>query len=52
MSTSKFFTWSKGDRKHASTGIGPGPIEYIPIKGMGNGSDSKVWSVDGELDRA
>ncbi|PPJ57866.1 hypothetical protein CBER1_00034 [Cercospora berteroae] len=34
---SKFFTWTKGDRKHVSSGMVQIPVECIEIKGMGYG---------------
>ncbi|KXT03130.1 hypothetical protein AC578_7745 [Pseudocercospora eumusae] len=34
MTTNKFFTWTKGDRKHASSSFVPIPAECITIKGL------------------
>lgn len=42
LSTSKFLTWTKGDRKHVSSGMVQIPVEYIEIKGLEYGRHSKV----------
>ncbi|KXT04456.1 hypothetical protein AC579_631 [Pseudocercospora musae] len=34
MTTNKFFTWTKGDRKHASASFVPIPAECITIRGL------------------
>ncbi|KAF2214345.1 hypothetical protein CERZMDRAFT_95618 [Cercospora zeae-maydis SCOH1-5] len=38
---SKFFTWTKGDRKHASAGMVQIPVECIEIKGMSYGRNAR-----------
>ncbi|SMR63763.1 unnamed protein product [Zymoseptoria tritici ST99CH_3D1] len=47
MASNKFFTWTKGDKKHVSTGMIPIPIEYISIKGMEHGRNVKRSSKAG-----
>ncbi|KJX92930.1 hypothetical protein TI39_contig4517g00001 [Zymoseptoria brevis] len=47
MASNKFLTWTKGDRKHVSTGMIPIPIEYISIKGMEHGRHVKRSSKAG-----
>jgi hypothetical protein len=34
MATSKFFTWTKGDRKHVSAGVISLPAESLSFAGM------------------
>ncbi|KAM3422035.1 hypothetical protein BST61_g2411 [Cercospora zeina] len=38
---SKFFTWTKGDRKHGSDGMVQIPVECIEIKGMSYGRNAR-----------
>ncbi|EME77992.1 uncharacterized protein MYCFIDRAFT_90041 [Pseudocercospora fijiensis CIRAD86] len=52
MTTNKFFTWTKGDRKHASASLVPIPAECITIKGLEysrNAKHRKSASVSGSM---
>lgn len=54
--SSKFFTWTKGDRRNAQEalqtgGVVPIPVECLKIKGMEYGRSAKVGAIVTETER-